>query len=402
MNKIKPLLLFLLLFLCASTFAQETRQELEAKRKEIQVEKDKINSLLSQVISEEKGYLSHLNEIELKIDVQQKLIRAFKAESNALNREINSNQREIKVLETELKKLKKDYGEMIYKSYKSKSQQSRLMFILSSKDFYQAYKRFQYMKQYADFRKSQGLQISLKATELEALNDALQVQKKEKEVLAEKSKKEQDKLEEEKKIQDDIIAKIKKQEHKYRREISKKQKEQQKINAKIEKIIRDEIAKSNKKAGKNTSGFVLTAETKLLAIEFEGNKGKLPWPVDKGFVSSRFGIQRHPIYRDNEINNAGVSITTEKGSTSRAVFDGTVMLIQVITGNKKAVWLQHGNYITIYSNLETVQVKMGDKVSTKQILGKIFTDRLTNKTVLKFQIWKNTTKLNPASWIYKM
>ena len=402
MNKIKICIVFCFLFLSTITFAQETRRKLEAKRKEIQAEKEKINSLLSQAISEEKSYLSHLDEINLKIDVQQKLIAVITAETKVLNKEIKTNQKEIKAFEDALKKLKDEYGDMIFKSYKSKSQHSRIMFIMSSNSFHQAYKRLQYMKQYTDFRKVQGEQIGLKTADLEVLNDTLELRKKEQDVLEEKGNKEQKKLEQEKRIQEDIIAKIKNQERKYRNEIKKKQRAQKKINEKIEKLIRSAITKANKKTGKKSSGFVLTAEAKLLANEFEGNKGKLPWPVDRGFVSTRYGKQRHPIYKNNEIVSHGVRITTDKGSNARTIFEGEVMQIQVTTGNRKAVWIRHGNYITIYSNLESVQVKAGDKVSTKQIIGKIFTDRITNKTILSFRIYKNVTRMNPASWIYKM
>ena len=392
----------LLLFISFNSFAQETRKELEARRKEIQIEKEQINKLLAQAVSKEKGYLSQLNEIILKIDIQEKLIAAYNAESRAINNEIRGNQNKINALNSELKKLKKDYGDMIYKSYKSKSEQSRIMFIMSSENFYQAYKRLQYMKQYTSFRRTQGEEIAVKAAEMEVLNDTLKVRKKEQEKLRASSKKEQRKLEDKKKSQEEIVAKIKKKEKKYKAEIREKQKQQQRINAKIEKIIRDAIAKENKKTGKKSSKFVLTAETKLVAAKFEGNKGKLPWPVDNGFVSTRYGKQRHPIYKNNEIQSNGVRITTAKGSSARATFDGTVLLIQKVSGNKKAVFVQHGNYITLYSGLESVLVKKGDKVSTKQILGKIYTDKITNKTILSFQIWKNTTRLNPALWIYKM
>lgn len=391
-----------MLFFSIFSFGQETRKELEAQRKEVEAEKDKINSLLNQAISEEKSYLSHLNEINLKINIQEKLIAAYEAESRAINKEIRINQDEIYALRKELNKLKKDYGDMIYRSYKSKSQKSRIMFVMSSESFYQAYKRLQYMKQYTDFRRAQGKEISEKTEKLKVVNDTLKVRKKEQEVLKSVSKNEQSKLGEEKRIQQDLVAKIKKQERKYKAEIKKKQREQQKINAKIAKIISDAIAKSNKKVGKKSSVFVLTEETKLVATKFEGNKGKLPWPVDRGFVSTRFGKQRHPVYKNNEIQSNGVRITTEKGSYARAIFGGTILLIQVTTGNKKTVYVQHGNYITLYKGLENVSVKTGDKVSTKQLLGKIYTDKLTNKTILSFQVWKNTTPLNPAYWIYKM
>ena len=188
----------------------------------------------------------------MKINIQEKLINAYAAESRAINKEIRINQDEIYALRKELNKLKKDYGDMIYRSYKSKSQQSRLMFVMSSDNFYQAYKRLQYMKQYTDFRRAQGQQISSKTDKLEVFNDTLKVQKKEQEVLQSISKKEQNKLGEEKKIQQDIVAKIKKQEKKYKTELKKKQREQEKINAKIAKIISDAIAKANKKTGKKS------------------------------------------------------------------------------------------------------------------------------------------------------
>jgi septal ring factor EnvC (AmiA/AmiB activator) len=402
MIRCNSLFIVCFLFVGLLTQAQETRQQLETKRKEIQAEKEKINSLLSQAISEEKSYLSHLNEINLKINVQQKLMNAIRAESDAYRTEVRANQKKIRTLDAELKKLKDDYGDMIYKSYKSKSQQSRMMFLLSSEDFYQAYKRLQYMKQYTDFRRSQGEQIGVKAAQLNVFNDSLKIKVKEQEVLEAISKKEQNKLNEEKALQQDIISKIKKKERKYKNEIKKKQREQQKINDKIEKIIRDEIARSNKKAGIKSSKFALTAETKLLATQFAGNKGEFPWPVDRGFVSRGFGRQKHPTLSGIYVESNGVRITTEKGSNARAIFDGTVLLIQVTSGNKKAVFVQHGNYISVYSNLESLSVKTGDKVSTKQILGKIFTDKLTNKTILPFKLYKDSTPLNPGSWIYKM
>ncbi|MBV1888053.1 MAG: M23 family metallopeptidase, partial [Urechidicola sp.] len=201
--------------------------------------------------------------------------------------------------------------------------------------------------------------------------------------------------------EDEIIAKIKKQERKYKAEIRNKRKEQKTINDKIEQLIKDEITKANLKTGKTSSGFVLTAEAKLIATKFEGNKDKLPWPVERGFISRRFGKQKHPTLEGILIESNGVRITTEHGASARAVFEGTIMQIQSVSG-KKAIYIRHGNYITVYNNLETVFVKKGDNVATKQTLGKIYTDKVTNKTVLKFQIWKNATRLNPASWIYKM
>ena len=289
MNNIKYFLFLLFLFVSLNSFSQ-TKKELEAQRKELQAEVNKIRSLLSQTRSVQKNELEELAEINLQINAQTKLINAFKAESRALNKEINDNEREIKKLATELKILKEDYADMIYKSYKSKSQNSRIMFLLSSQNFYQAYKRLQYMKQYTDFRKAQGTQISNKTQDLVVLNDTLNIRKKEKEILANESKKEQEKIEKRKDTQQEVVSKIKKQEKKYISQIKKKQREERRIDNKIKKIIQAAINKSNNNKG-SSKGFSLTAESKLLAEKFVENKGKLPWPIEKGVVSRRYGKQ---------------------------------------------------------------------------------------------------------------
>lgn len=407
MNKQAPpfLLLILGFFLLGIQInAQTSRQELEQQRKEIQQEIKTIRSLLSQTKTEEQSLLTQLSQTNIRIDAQEKLVAILNAETNSLNNEISSNKKEIKKLEMDLKNLKDDYAKMIYRSYKSKSKNNRIMFLLSSQNFYQAYKRAQYMKQYTDFRKAQGEQISKKSDLLNVKNDTLLVRKKEKELLLLESEEAQEKLEEKKKGQEEIVSKIKKKEKKYISEIKKKQKSERKIDQQIEKIIHDAIVKSNTGSGPtstSSSKFALTAEAKLVATQFEGNKGKLPWPIEKGFVSRRFGKQNHPTLPGITIESNGVRIRTEKGAHARAIYKGTVLQIQSVSG-KKAIFIQHGNYFTIYNNLETVLVKKGDKVSVKQDLGKVFTDKLTQKTTLKFQLWKNTTRLNPASWIYKM
>ncbi|GAB1308180.1 peptidoglycan DD-metalloendopeptidase family protein [Urechidicola sp. KH5] len=393
--------ILLLLFVGTVGYSQ-TKAELEAERKAIQKEITTIRAILKRTETEEQNQLDVLNDLNIQIATQEKLLAAFKRESAALNSEINTNEKAIEKLEKELQTLKNDYADMIYRSYKSKSQQSRLMFVLSSDNFYQAYQRVQYMKQYTDFRKAQGEQIEIKAQDLEKKNDTLRVQKQEKTVLQDEAEEEKKVLDVEKQKQEKIITDIRKNEKKYKRDIKKKQAEQRKINAQIEKIIRDEIAKSNKGSGKKSStSFKLSPEAKELAVKFESNQGKLPWPVERGVVSRRFGKQKHPTLSGIFIESNGVRITTSEGSEARAVFNGKVLRIQSVSG-KKAVYVQHGNYITIYNNLEKVFVKPGYEVDTKQSIGTVYTDKVTKKTVLKFQLWKNITRLNPALWIYKL
>lgn len=385
--------------------AQRSQRRLLEARK-VQLKKDivYINALLSNNERKEKNLLNDVRDLNTKIKKHNELIGTITLESEALVREIYVNKNDIKSLVIELKSLKKDYAAMIIKSYKSKSQQSRLMFLLSSDDFNQGYKRFQYMKQYTAFRKKQGEDISLKTTQLLHLNDTLKDKKKDKELLIKDKKHIQYKIENQKKRREVLISKVQQTEDKYRNQIRGFQKQQAQISAQIDKIIRDAIRKSNKGNAKGTKskGFKLTPENQKLASQFVANKGKLPWPVAKGYLTMRFGTQPHPVVKSTTIQSNGVRIATGKGAKARAVFKGTVLEILVMSGNRKAVLLQHGNYISIYKNLATVSVKKGDKLATKQTIGTIHTDKISGKTILWFVISKELKTVNPARWIHKM
>jgi septal ring factor EnvC (AmiA/AmiB activator) len=406
--KLKYLLFIFSLLISAPIFAQKTkRQVLEARRVQNQKDQIYINALLSNTKRKEKNLLSDLSDLKDKIKTRENLITAISNEANELDNEIYLNQLEINQNRRDLKALKKDYAEMIFQSYKSKSQNSRIMFLLSSENFYQGYKRFQYMKQYTSFRKKQGEEIFKRTEDLQILTDTLQLKKELKQALLLEQQKEKNAVEKEKNEQENLLSQVKKKENKYKRQIKQFQKEEARIDALIDKAIRDAIAASNKKttttgSSKKTATFTLTAEAKELASKFTLNKGKLPWPVEKGYVSTYYGKQPHPIVKTATIQSNGVRITTNKGSKARAVFEGTVLAVQVMTGNKKAVLIQHGNYITVYKNLENITVNKGDKVKTKQIIGTIFTDKITDKTILGFVLSNNTKTENPRNWIYKM
>lgn len=405
--KITYLFLFIALIFSVNTSAQKKskRDVLEARRIQLQKDKVYINALLSNTIRKEKNVLVELVEIDDKIKTSDELINVITKESNELGNEIYLNQLEINQNKRDLEALKEDYAAMIYKSYKSKSQNSRIMFLLSSENFFQAYKRFQYMKQYTSFRKMQGDEIQQKTVELEAMAASLKVKKQLKQQLLDEKKKEQSVIEKEKQQRQNLLSQVQAKENKYKKQIKQFLREEQRIDAQIDKIIRDAIAASNTKSNtssKKSTSFALTAEAKALASQFVANKGQLPWPVEKGYVSMYYGKQRHPIVRTATIQSNGVRIVTDKGSKARAVFNGTVLAVQVTTGNKKAVLIQHGNYITVYKNLENVFVNKGDKVKTKQEIGTIFTDKVTGKTIIGFVLSKNTTTEDPKSWIYKM
>ncbi len=397
----------LLMFTSGNSTAQNNKQkQLENRRQELRREIQKINALRKEGNSKAKSQLSLIEDFDYKIKVLSRLIKVTNQQANLLNRKINDNQKQIGTLRNELKLLKENYAAMIVKSYKSRNQQSRIMFLLSSDNFKQAYKRLQYMKQYTDHQKEQGETIKAKTLELQKINKDLLLQKKAKDALLAENKKSQNDLEKERQQHQVIMASIRKELGKYTAQIRAKQREADKIDSAIDRIIKTAIAKSktNKKiTTKTASGsFALTPEEKVLSNNFASNKGKLPWPVENGYVSLGYGTQPHPINKSLTIKSNGVRINTKNGAKARAVFDGKVMSIVRLKNVNPIVMVQHGNYITTYKNLSKLYVKEGDTVKTKQVLGDVATNNFTGKTTLSFIVSKGSATQNPKSWIYKM
>jgi len=336
--------------------------------------------------------------------VRQNLIKITNQQANILTREINDNQKQITQLRDKLKVLKEEYAAMIVISYKSKSEQSKMMFLLSSTDFQQAYKRLQYIKQFASYKKKQSEIIKLQTLKLQELNRSLSAQKTDKQQLIENNRVVKDELDKELKEQKSLIASIKRNLSAYNTQIRKKQQEADKIDKEIQKIIRAAMASSNKKAGKSESSktFSLTPEDRALAQSFTSNKGKLPWPVEEGVVKMRYGNHPSPIDRTVTIKSNGVRIATNKGEKVRTVFNGTVNSIIVPKNGNITVMIQHGNYFTVYKNLSKIYVKKGEKVTTKQDIGEVLTSRSSGETVLSFLVFKGLETQNPSHWVYKM
>lgn len=398
-----------------------TQEELEERKAKIQLEIQEKEQLLQSVKSKEKSVVTQLQIQKEKIGLKEKLIKTTEKQTKLLGNDIYVNQIKINQLNRDLEQLRKDYTAMILKSYKSRSEQSRAMFLLSSENFLQAYKRAQYMKQYASYRKMQGQEIEGKTKQLVGYTNKIVVQKTEKEKLIAENENEKKELVKEKKEQEKIASQIQKQKGKIIAEIKKKQQETKKIDAQIQKLIRETIAAANKKtaaakakanpktttaestkAVESSAKIILTSEGQLVANNFRANKGKLPWPVEKGAVSLPYGDQPHPVYRTLTVHNSGVEITTENGASARSVFGGEVTKVIKLSPLNIAVFIQHGDYFTVYQNLISVNVSVGDKVSTKQNIGKIRTNGDTGKTILKFLILQNTTYNNPASWLFNM
>ena len=377
----------------------QTRKQLERKRSNLKKEIKQVNSLLIETKKKKNNALDDLKDLTHKISIRERLIKTITLETTILRKEIQKNQKEIQKNSDELTKLKLDYQKMVVKTYKSKSLQSKTMFLLSSKNFYQAYKRVKYMQQYNDFRKKQGNDILLKTKIIEQLNDSLLNRKKAKDRLITEEKTQNKAVEKDKKNQEKLVSSIKKQERRYKSQLLKKQKEEKRIAARIDRLIRDAIAKANKaKGAKKSSKFTLNASEKALKASFEQNKGNLPWPVP-GIITRKYGVQPHPTFPGININSTGLHIATKGNADAKSIFNGKVMSIQSHTDGKKSVYVRHGNYISVYNSLEKIYVKKGDPIKTGDKLGKIFTDKITGKTKLSFILYKNTTRLNPQEWI---
>ena len=412
------ILFFLMLFSVSNSQAQSKKQqELEARRQEILKEIKQYNLLITDDKKKERSMVSLVEDLNNKVRVRQNLIKITNDQANLLTREINSNQKEISSLRDQLTELKADYAAMVVKSYKSKSEQSRVMFLLSSDNFQQAYKRLQYIRQYTKYQEQQGTEIKGKTEKLQELNTSLLQQKKDKEKLIEENRIAKRELEKDVKTQQELVASIRKNIGGYASQIKAKQQEADRIDREIDRMIKEAIAEANRLANKNnksttsstkasSSGFALTPEAKALAANFEANKGKLSWPVEKGIVKTRYGIQPSPIDPSISFQSTGVRIATEEHSKVRAVFQGTVTGILASKTGNPTVLIQHGNYFTAYKNLSKIYVKKGDKVDTKQFIGEVFTTSGEHETILSFSIYKVVGSVSqtqdPSGWIYQM
>jgi septal ring factor EnvC (AmiA/AmiB activator) len=346
-----------------------------------------------------------MEALDQRITVRQQLIRVTNQQSNLLTRQINTNIRSIGQLRKDLEFQKEEYANMIRKSYQNRNQQNRLMFLLSSENFFQAFKRLQYMKQYAEYRKEQGVQIVAKTEELTQLNRDLTDQRKSKDRLVTENTKSKDAMMREIQDQKDLLKSIRQNENRYSRAIDDKKKEARRIDEQIERLIRTAIAESNRETGRknrDNSKFLLTPEATLVANNFSANKGKLIWPVEKGIKRQGYGVYSDAVYPGIKHQSNGVIIATDEGAKARAVFEGEVIAILAVPGGNKGVQIKHGNYISTYYNLSDLFVKKGDRVAPKEELGIIYTNQFNGLTQLKFYLYKDATRLNPEEWIYRL
>ena len=399
--------IFIYFIFCNISFSQispsNKQKELEQKRIQLRNEIKKINNLLFENKKKKQSALSEVENLELKITVRNQLIKVNNQQANYLDNLIIVNQKNIEKLRVDLKNLKSDYAMMIKKAYQSKSAHNRLMFLFSSENFVQAYRRLTYLRQYTSYRKQKGEEIKIQTDNLQELNKDLIYKKREKDNLINEKRKEQKKLISEQNQRENLLKELKYKARKFENKIINKQKLAAQIDSEIQRLIKEAIAASNIKAGKTPSSFFsLTPEAKILAENFKSNKGKLPWPVSRGVVIQKYGTQSHPIVKTTKIRSNGITIATEDKEKIRVVFQGEVMSILSFKNSNPTILVKHGNYITAYKNLSKVFVKKGEKVVSKQVLGEAFTNSETGKTTIQFSVFNTMKTENPADWLLRM
>lgn len=381
--------------------SQTTRIQLESQKAAIQKELKQINELLFKNKKQKAETFSDIEKLSLKIERKQEFIKLTNKQINLLNKDLQENQKKQDQLSIELSQVRSAYKELILQSYKARSGKNRLMFVLSSETFFQAFKRTQYIKQYAVYRKAQANKILKLSEQLNKIKEELNERKLIKQQLLNDNRLTQKSLENEKKQADKIAFRLRKEEKKYKKNILAKQRERARIDKQIDKLIRDAIAASNKNKEKSDS-FTLTPEAIALEKNFELNKGKLPWPVSRGVVIQKFGTQPHPVVKTAKIKSNGIVIATETSAKVKTVFKGKVLSVLSFKGSNPTILIQHGNYITAYKNLYKVYVDKGDDLQSGEVIGEVFTNSSTGESSIQFSIFKRTTALNPLSWILKM
>ena len=396
--------LILVLLVWAGAAFGQSKTELEKQKKQLLQDIEFTNKLLNETEENKKATLGELNLLSSKINKRQELINTILREVDLVEAQINETRTIVNSLDEDLKRLKEEYALMLYHTYKNQSQYDRLMFILSSEDVNQAYKRIKYFQQYAKHRQEQAAAIEETQKVLESRTEELADKKLKMAYLVEDKEKEKIQLSTEMEEQDKIVANLKKKEGELKKQLQEKQRDAKKLEKAIARIIEEETRKAKKEAEKTgatvtKSGFALTPVELELSGKFSNDQGKLPWPSERGVITSSFGEHPHPTLPSIKIENNGIDITTDKGSKARTVYEGTVSAVVSIPGAHKAVIVRHGEFLSVYANLEEVLVKMGDKLGVKQSLGTVVTNREDGKTVLHFEIWKGATKLNPAKWI---
>jgi septal ring factor EnvC (AmiA/AmiB activator) len=401
MNRWSKYLLILVVCFFSLTMFGQKKADLEKKRDELVEQIKYTNSLISATRTNQKLTQNQLKILAEQIRLRRELINTINAEMSDLNVAISENQLLIEEQKNELESLKAEYAKMVLFAYQNRNSYDKLMFIFASGVFNQAYKRLKYLQQYSSYRKRQAQIIEEKRLAYELKIDELNLRKKEKQRLLLDQTREKNRLDLDKSEQNTALGKLKKEERQLKRKLRDQEKDKEKLNKEIQRII---IAEIEAEKRKNKGVFSLSPEAKKLSDKFVQNKGKLPWPVEKGVITGYFGKQKHPILKQITIDNNGIDISTSPGAKVLSVFNGEVISIFTISGAGQSVMVSHGAYRVVYTNLQHVYVSKGDKVKVQEAIGKVLTDA-DKKTEAHIEIWKisnaGVNKENPQHWLLK-
>jgi len=403
MSYYNRILFFNILLIFNYGFSQDyndQQKKLEAQKLSIQKEIKKINTLVSENKKQTKTLLDNIEDVELKISVRNKLIEINNQQSNNLSNQISNQNNKIYDLEIDLNNLKAEYAIIVSNSYKKRSSKIKLMFLFASRDFNQAFSRFQYFKQYTAFRKDQANKITATQQNLTSLIDTLENNRKRRQNIVDENNKIKKELEDEKQMKNSLFKNLERTNKNYLAEIRKKEKESKLIDNEIQKLIRLAISASNNNDS-SVNNFALTPEGRIISSNFLSNKGQLPWPLEEGVVTRKFGTQPHPVVRTTTINSTGLMIATSPNSVIKSIFEGEVLSVYGFKGGNPGILIRHGKYISNYQNLSQVFVKKGDKIKAGEEIGIIFTNSRSGKAVLKFSIFNELKPVNPQNWLSK-
>ncbi|GAA5039684.1 peptidase M23 [Marivirga lumbricoides] len=399
MTNNKLLLLLSLSFLTFfGAYGQKSRADLEKEKKENLQKIEQAEKILNQTTSQKQATLGQLNALNYKIEAQQSVTNSISNEINLLNQQINEIGGIVSSMERDLEQMKKEYAAMLYATQKSNQSLSKMAYVFASSSFYQMFMRLKHMEYYAKVRRNQAEQIEVIKELLIGQQESVEQIRMEKSELLQEQISRNRELNKLKVEQSNVVAQLSKREKEVKNEIENRKDAVENLEKVIASLIKKEIEKSSK--GTSSTKFALTPEAKELSSSFEGNQSKLFWPVGAGFISQKFGTHPHPLYKNISINNDGVDIQTNTNEEVRAVFDGEVKYVAFVPSMNNVVMVQHGEYFTVYAKLKSVKVKQGDKITAKQALGIVYTDK-DGTSEVQFQVWKNNKKLNPEMWLFK-
>lgn len=390
--------------ICAQT--RKTRAQIEKEKADIQKKLLEFDQILKKTSESKKVSVGQLNAVNQQLQNRINYISTLNGEMRILETEIRATEKRIVGLEKDLKNLKEEYAGMVYTSSKLNQGMTMTAFVFSSETFKQFFMRLRYLKQYSDARKKQVDQIQKVSQELIGQRRSLEDKRKDLQAVLSQEQQQKQQLDKAKVEQQRIVNSLNQQEQELRKQIAAAKKQQENLNRMLREIIEEDRKKAEAAARRPSStankasgsSIPLTPEAAALSSSFANNRGKLPWPVESGFISKPFGTHPHPTVKGITEDNDGVDIQTTPNANVRAVFDGEVIKIGTIPGYGGTIVVRHGEYYTMYSKLKVISVKSGEKVKAKQVLGQVYTNR-EGVAEVHFETWKGLQPMNPSIWL---